>query len=50
MTFPWEKTRGECLFFHKGGLFHIIHQELHESVWEIAKILTKYTMEVIHKT
>lgn len=50
MTFPWEKTQGGLLFFHKGELFHIIHRELHESVWEIAKTLTKYTMEVIHKT
>lgn len=33
MRVSWETTGWEHLLFPKGGLFCIIHQELHESVW-----------------
>lgn len=48
---PAMTTWGKILLFRKGGLFCIIHRELHESVWQmIAKTLIKYLMKVIHRT
>lgn len=47
---PWEAVRREGLLFYKTGLVCIIHQELSESVWWVAKTVAKSLKKAIHGT